>query len=228
MKNYKYILFDADETLFHFDAYSGLKLTFSRLKLEFTQEDFESYQALNKTLWQAYQNGVITAQELQLQRFTTWAEKFSLTPQSLNNAFQTAMAELCAPLEGAVSLLNALKGKVSLGIITNGFAELQQARLDRIGLRTHFDLLVISEEVGLAKPHPGIFEHALNLLGKPAREEVLMVGDTPESDILGGNKVGIDTCWLNIHNKPIPQGIVPRYQVASLAELEALLVKSIH
>ncbi|MDK7347883.1 HAD-IA family hydrolase, partial [Bifidobacterium dentium] len=74
-------------------------------------------------------------------------------PGELNDAFMNAMAEICAPLPGAVSLLNALQGKVRMGIITNGFSALQQVRLERTGLRDYFDLLVISEEVGVAKPN---------------------------------------------------------------------------
>jgi putative hydrolase of the HAD superfamily/5'-nucleotidase len=119
-----------------------------------------------------------------------------------------------------------LKGRAKLGIITNGFVELQQVRLERTGLREHFELLVISEEVGVAKPHRDIFEHALTIMGSPQRDNVLMVGDNPDSDILGGINAGLDTCWFNRENKPIPDGIIPKYQVSSLWGLEQLLFKS--
>jgi FMN phosphatase YigB (HAD superfamily) len=99
-----------------------------------------------------YQNGTITSLQLQHQRFNSWAERLSVPPGELNDAFMNAMAEICSPLPGAVSLLNALQGKVKMGIITNGFTSLQQIRLERTGLRDHFDLLIISEEVGVAKP----------------------------------------------------------------------------
>ncbi len=82
------------------------------------------------------------------------------------------------PLPGAVSLLNALQGKVRMGIITNGFTSLQQTRLERTGLRDHFDLLIISEQVGVAKPDARIFDYALAQAGNPPRSRVLMVGDT--------------------------------------------------
>jgi 5'-nucleotidase len=70
-----------------------------------------------------------------------------------------------------------------MGIITNGFTALQQIRLERTGLRDHFDLLVISEEVGW-QTDPRIFDYALEQAGNPDRSRVLMVGDTAESDIL--------------------------------------------
>ena len=226
MKTYEWILFDADDTLFHFDAFSGLKRMFSGFGIEFTEQYYQEYQAVNKSLWVEYQQGLISAPQLQQQRFTTWANKLAVSPQDLNSAFLSAMAEICAPLEGAVSLLNALRGKAKLGIITNGFTELQQARLERTGLANHFELLVISEQIGIAKPHIDIFMHALSAMANPRREQVLMVGDTPESDILGGMNAGLDTCWVNIHNKPIPAGILPVYQVASLLELEELLLSA--
>ena len=223
MKIYEWILFDADDTLFHFDAFRGLQSMFGRFGIEFREQDYQVYQVVNQALWLDYQRGTITAQQLQRQRFNTWAKQLNILPQELNHAFLAEMAEISTPLDGAVNLLNTLKGKIKLGIITNGFTELQQIRLERTGLHKHFDLLVISEQVGVAKPHPAIFEHALSQMGHPAPENVLMVGDNPESDILGGNHAGLDTCWLNMHNKPTPEGIVPHYQLASLSELENLL-----
>ena len=226
MKAYEWILFDADETLFHFDAFSGLQLMFTQFGVDFSQQDYQKYQTINKPLWTDYQNGVISAQQLQHKRFDLWSDKLKITPTHLNSAFMMAMAEICAPIDGAVNLLNTLKGRAKLGIITNGFVELQQVRLERTGLREHFELLVISEEVGVAKPHRDIFEHALTIMGRPQRDNVLMVGDNPDSDILGGINAGLDTCWFNRENKPIPDGIIPKYQVSSLWGLEQLLFKS--
>jgi chaperonin GroEL len=118
-----WIFFDADETLFTFDSFGGLQRMFLDYSVTFTAEDFQDYHV--------------------------WAERLKVSPGTLNEAFLNAMADICAPLPGAVSLLNALKGKVKLGIITNGFTALQQIRLERTGLRDHFDALVISEEVGM-------------------------------------------------------------------------------
>lgn len=224
MKTYQWILFDADETLFHFDDLKGLQRMFARFGVMFTEADYKAYQAVNKPLWVEYQNGSITAEQLQHKRFDHWASKLVVSPHDLNSAFLTAMAEICQPKDGAVNLVKALKGKSKLGIVTNGFTELQQVRLERTGLRDHFDVLVISEQIGIAKPHPGIFEHAFSIMGNPERDQILMVGDNPDSDILGGINVGIDTCWVNAHKKPVPKDIVPNYHVSNLMELESLLL----
>ena len=226
MKPYEWILFDADETLFEFDALRGLKLMFSRFGIDFSDADFSEYQLVNKPLWVQYQNGEISATQLQHQRFQSWAQRLDETPKALNSAFLSAMADICAPLHGAANLLNTLRGRVKLGIITNGFTELQQVRLERTGFRDHFDVLIISEQVGAAKPHPYIFEHALSAMGHPSRDKVLMVGDNPDSDILGGLNAGLHTCWVNADNKAEPTDIKPHYQVSSLTELESLLMLS--
>ena len=221
--NWDWILFDADETLFTFDAFGGLQRMFLDYSVTFTAEDFQDYQAINKPLWVDYQNGAISALQLQHQRFEGWSERLSVPAGDLNAAFLNAMAEICVPLPGAVSLLNALKDRVKIGIITNGFTALQQIRLERTGLRDYFDLLVISEQVGVAKPDRKIFDYTFEQMGQPPRDRVLMVGDTAESDILGGMNAGIATCWLNAHGRSLPEGIMPTWEVTTLSELEQLL-----
>lgn len=223
IKQYQWILFDADETLFVFDDFSGLKKMFLSFGMDFTHWDYEYYQTINRPLWVEYQHNLITSAQLHQKRFQYWAEKLKVTSDELNSAFMKVMSEVCLPMDGAENLLNALKNKVKIGIITNGFIELQKARLKHTGFHAYIDLVVISEEVGIAKPHRGIFDHALALMGNPAREQVLMVGDNPHSDILGGMNAGLHTCWLNRHDKSLPGGVNPTYQVSSLHKLENIL-----
>lgn len=221
---YQLILFDADETLFHFDAFRGLQLMFSRHNINFTDTDFEHYEAINKPLWVDYQNGIISATELQNIRFETWAEKLSLSTEQLNNDFLMAMADICTPLEGAKSMLETLSRHAKLGIITNGFTALQEIRLQRTGFADFFDIVIISEQVGVAKPDVKIFDHACQQMNITQHRQVLMVGDNPQSDILGGINAGMDTCWFNCDQKPLPEGITPTYTISSLAELQAILL----
>ncbi|MBB1270486.1 pyrimidine 5'-nucleotidase [Shewanella sp. SR44-3] len=221
---YKWILFDADDTLFSFDAFAGLKQMFSGFEFDFSLDDFSFYQTINKPLWIDYQDGKISAKELQNNRFIPWAEQLKVDTSTLNSAFLNAMADICKPLPGARELVDGLTGKANLGIITNGFTELQQIRLERTGFSGAFSPVVISEQIGQAKPHVSIFEHAFSLMGGPRKQDILMVGDNLHSDILGGINAGIDTCWLNHHGAETSQGITPNYQVASLAELKTLLL----
>lgn len=220
---YQWLLFDADETLFSFDDFAGLKMLFLAYDIHFSKQDYAEYKHINKPLWVQYQDKIITAETLKTQRFEHWAKKLGVSANELNTAFLNAMAQICLPLPGAEALLAALADKVEMAIITNGFTELQQARLENTGLKKYFAEVVISEQVGLAKPDVRIFEHTLEKLNHTDNSTVLMVGDNAHSDILGGMRAGIDTCWLNHHGVPVPENITPTYEVTDLHQLKALL-----
>ena len=220
---YDWILFDADETLFHFDSFKGIQLMFSRKGVDFTEQDFIVYQNVNKPLWVDYQNGDITAAQLKHTRFESWAQKLNTTTADLNSSFLEAMADICSLLPGAKELMESLVGKAQVGIITNGFTELQAIRLERTGMDKYIKHVVISEEVGVAKPDHGIFQHTFDRIGNPCKSRVLMVGDNLHSDILGGLNFGIETCWLNSHGANTVEHITPHYTVSSLTELQTIL-----
>lgn len=222
---YEWILFDADETLFHFDAFAGLKTMFSAFSIDFTESDYKTYQAVNLPLWVEYQNGTISALELQERRFSGWAERLSVSAKHLNDQFINAMADICSLLPGTQLLTDALLGKVKMGIITNGFTGLQTIRLERTGMSEYFNLLVISEQVGIAKPDIQIFDYAFEKMNFPDKSKVLMVGDNLQSDIQGGINAGIDTCWLNRDGKVNNTNIMPTFEVSCLSLLASLVIE---
>ncbi|GAM66300.1 5'-nucleotidase YjjG [Vibrio sp. JCM 19236] len=86
-----------------------------------------------------------------------------------------------------------------------------------------FEHVVISEQVGVAKPDKAIFDYALQKIGNPCKSRVLMVGDNLFSDILGGNNSGIETCWLNTQDAAMDEKVLPSYTVASLSDLQTML-----
>lgn len=221
---YQWILFDADETLFHFNAFAGLQRMFEGYGINFSREQFIEYQLVNKPLWVQYQDNEITAQLLQETRFEEWAKKVGVTPKAMNSAFMMAMAEICTPLDGARELLDSLlANNVKMGIITNGFTELQKIRLEKTEFSHYFELIIISEQVGVAKPDKRIFEYTFSQMGAVDLSNILMVGDNPDSDVLGGMNAGIDTCWLNATKQECPEGVDPTYTVKTLSDLQVLL-----
>ncbi|RUO72271.1 noncanonical pyrimidine nucleotidase, YjjG family [Pseudidiomarina sediminum] len=224
LQQYDWFLFDADETLFSFDAFVGLQQMFAPYGVSFDAADYADYQALNQPLWEAYQAGQIDAEALQKQRFADWAARLEVAPLELNAAFIDTMAQVCQPLEGARALLERVAQQGKVGIVTNGFTALQHTRLEQTGFTDLIDLIVISEQVGVAKPDPKIFAHALAEMQHPAPERVLMTGDNPHSDVLGAQRSGIHACWLNQHALPCPLPTPPHYTVNSLPELEQLLL----
>ncbi|VFP86927.1 Pyrimidine 5'-nucleotidase YjjG [Candidatus Erwinia haradaeae] len=223
----EWVLFDADNTLFYFDAFSGLKRLFKKYEIYFSPNDYDQYQSLNTTLWIDYQNNSISLLQLQHYRFEGWANRLGVTTYELHNGFLKAMGEISNPLPGAGDLLSNLYGKVKIGIITNGFTALQETRIRRNCFSKYFNLLIVSEQVGYAKPNPEIFNFALNKMSNPSRHRVLMVGDNPDSDIIGGINAGFSTCWLNHDGRTKPHGINPDWQVTSLRELQDLLEGSL-
>ncbi|WP_150540171.1 pyrimidine 5'-nucleotidase [Actinobacillus vicugnae] len=216
---YHWILFDADETLFSFNSYDGLKTMLARYQIDFSLADYEQFQAINKPLWVAYQNNEITAQDIQTRRFAKLSAQTGVEPLQLNQELMAEMALISKPLDGVMSMLEQLYGKVKMGIITNGFTELQQQRLINTHTQHFFEFVAVSEQIGAAKPDRQVFEYAFALMDEPDKTKILMVGDTLASDILGGNNAGIDTCWFNHVGAKNETTIRSRYEISDIAEL---------
>ena len=107
-------------------------------------------------------------------------------------------------MPGVPELLEALRGRVRIGVVTNGPSARQRDKLELCDIRPEdLDALAISEEVGAAKPDPAIFRHALSGLGV-APEQVTMVGDSWENDVLGALGSGMAAVWLNRYGRDCP------------------------
>lgn len=99
-------------------------------------------------------------------------------------------------MDGAIEILDALKAKgIKLGLITNGDIYAQNSKIDQVNIRSYFDAIIISDEVGMKKPDKRIFELALNEL-KSNQENTIFVGDQPINDIAGAEAAGIRGIWL--------------------------------
>jgi len=124
--------------------------------------------------------------------------------------------------EDTFEVLNALNDQYKLLLLTNGSPDLQNTKLNITpGLIPYFDHIIISGNFGKGKPHPSIFEHALNQLSVN-KDEVLMVGDNLMTDILGANQVGIKSVWINRHDKKRNE-VIPTYEISNLNELFTIL-----
>ncbi|ACL33559.1 pyrimidine 5'-nucleotidase [Glaesserella parasuis] len=216
---YQWILFDADETLFSFNSYLGLQAVLACYGIEFSQDDYEAFQAVNKPLWLAYQNQEITIEQLQICRFSNIAKKIGKDELALNNELMLKMAVISKPLSGTIEVLEKLFGIIRMGIITNGLEILQKKRLENTNTEKYFDIVISSEVAGVPKPDERIFKFAFQQMGDINKSRILMVGDTLSSDILGANQIGIDSCWFNPCKEVNHTEIKPTYEITDLKQL---------
>ena len=119
-------------------------------------------------------------------------------------------------------MLDELSGRASLALVTNGLSEVQRARIERLDIAQYFDAVVISAEIGAAKPGTAIFDHTFDQLSSPAKDSTLMVGDSLSSDMQGGINYEIATCWFNPNGSTDTQPKSITHEIRSLQELLAL------
>jgi putative hydrolase of the HAD superfamily len=141
----------------------------------------------------------------------------------LAEVFAAQRRKLPYVYEETFSVLDELRGRYKLLLLTNGCPDLQQEKLDGVpALTPYFDVILISGHYGEGKPSPRLFAHAMEQLGI-SPEEGVMVGDKLTTDILGANGVGMTSVWINRHDKKRSNEIVPKFEIASLTELPELL-----
>jgi 2-haloacid dehalogenase len=226
---YTWLVFDADDTLFDYERAeaAAVEKAFAQFGLPFTPSYLALYHQINAQLWRAFEQKQITQGTLRVRRFEALFEALSLGP--LPPAFSTAylgqLATCTQLVAGAEALLKTLHVSYHIAILTNGLTAVQRPRLLRSAICDYVAELVISEEVGAAKPDSAIFEIAFDRMGRPPRAEVLMIGDSLTSDIQGAIQYGLDTCWYNPAHRPRPAGLEITYEMAALSELEPLLVQ---
>jgi len=140
----------------------------------------------------------------------------------LANCFQQARRKTQFVYEDTFYVLDELKEKYKLLLLTNGSPDLQNTKLTITPeLTPYFEHIVISGDFGRGKPDPAIFEHALSLISLH-KDEVIMVGDNLMTDILGANRAGINSVWINHHQKEQTE-VNPTYEIKHLKELLCLL-----
>ena len=168
----------------------------------------------------------ISQSNLSVTRFEMFFEEIGLAADAAHASklYLEFLAHGADLIDGAENLILSLKKLYKLVLITNGLKSVQRPRFAKAPIIKHFSEIIISEEVGYTKPHKEIFDITFQRMATPAKEKVLMIGDNPGSDILGGINYGIDTCWYNPTGLISPAGIIPTYEVKNFNELRTLLI----
>jgi len=223
----KAIFFDLDHTLWDFDKNSALafEVILPKHNINIGITDFlKHYIPANVNYWKLYRDGLITQQQLRYGRFK---DVFvALNYEIKDETIEALSAEYIRLLpvnnhlfDGAIELLEYLKPKYSLHIITNGFHEVQALKMKSANIDHYFETVTNSENAGYKKPHPAIFEYALTAANAQKCDSI-MIGDCIEADVQGALDCGIDAIYFNEHRLEAHPSIK---QVNHLLELKKLL-----
>lgn len=223
MSRYTWIVFDADGTLFDFEAgeRAALSRTFEELGVALTPADHAGYRRISEELWRRLEAGTISPSGVRVSRFEQLLVHLGVggDPESIGVRYLEHLGEENRLLPGAEELLRSLAGRFGLMLATNGFTVVQRTRFSSSPVAPLFHDMVISEEVGFAKPQAGYFDEVFRRMMRPPRSKVLMVGDSLSSDIAGGAGFGIDTCWFNPRHFDRDGGPTPTFEIARLEEI---------
>ena len=228
MKKYEVLLFDVDGTLLDFDKAEeeGIEGLYKHFNVPVTEENKHSYHVINKRYWEMLERGEITRDRLLGQRFEEFFGGFGITIEDgaeVDKLYRKYLNASAVLIDGAIEMLESLKGKYPLYIVSNGVAATQYNRLAKSGLDKYFDGIFISEEANAQKPQIEFFEYCFEKMGRRDVENMLIIGDSLTSDMRGGNNAGIDTMWFNPQGQENTTEVRLNYIVKTLNEIKEML-----
>lgn len=198
---YNTVLIDLDDTLLDFGAASraSLKGLLKKLGRELTEEEIDRFEAINSGCWSELEQGVITRDQLSRKRFDLFFDETGIDfdPLEANDLFRLGLSESAVLVPGAKELCESLKNKVDLYLVTNGFIETQNRRIVAAGLEDMFKARFASQQIGYSKPDGRFFDAVFADIGEDRRKSAIILGDSLTSDMEGGRRASIATCWFN-------------------------------
>ncbi len=225
------LLFDADNTLIDFSNASRAAFwqTFEDYEYPCSEKIHATYMPINHQHWVNFEQGKITAELLRVKRFADLFEAIGFMPakpQDFSKRYLENLVLKSESYDGVKEMLERLQPNYSMSIITNGLKEVQRPRLKKLDMTHYFDSIIVSDEIGFAKPDERYFEIAFNSIDNPpSRENTIVIGDNLKSDILGGIRYGLKTCWLNASGKTNDTDIQPDFEISNILEFPDLLKK---
>lgn len=233
MQKYKHLFFDLDHTLWDFDTNARLTLEDlfeeyglkDKIKAPF-QDFFEKYLHHNKILWERYQNGFISSEELKWKRMWRSLMEFKVADEQLSKNMSITFLEILPTKKSifpyTIEILNYLRDKsYQMHLITNGFEKTQKSKIANSKIDHFFTHIITSEGSNSMKPEREIFDYALNI-SNAKLEESIMIGDNLEADIKGAIDYGMDCVFVN-HINVEKTSYTPTYTITHLKELESIL-----
>ena len=207
MKLINNIFFDLDHTLWDFDKNSDLTF-FKILKKNDISIDVSKflncYHPVNRKYWEMYRENKVSKADLRYYRLSDTFKKlnYDINDDIINQLaidYIEHLSDFNHLIPETLTILELLKSKYKMHIITNGFKEVQKRKLQKSDLIQYFETVTISEDVGVKKPHKLIFNHALTAANANV-ESSIMIGDNFNADILGALGVGMKAIYYDFHN----------------------------
>ena len=224
---FEYLFLDLDDTILDFQKaeHIALSKTLREFGLEPTERVLKRYNLINKAHWEALERKELTREQVLVGRFQVLFEEMGITvePVQVARAYEHNLSIGHWFLPGAEEAVERLSKKYKLYLASNGTAKVQAGRLASANISRFFEEVFVSQEIGANKPSPEYFERCFARIPGLDKSKTIMVGDSLTSDILGGQNVGIATCWVNPHHKQGREDIRVDYEIESLSQLEDLL-----
>ena len=228
---YTHLFFDADGTLFDFNTSEkkALEKAVRALCGVWKPEFAPMYHEVTKRTWNELERKFITLERLKTLRFERFKAVSGLDfdVKQMSKVYIDFLSYSDDLYPGTIELLEEMSRKYTLVLATNGITSVQRGRIAATGTEKYFKGIVISEEVGVAKPDPEFFRLCAEKGGNPPKENILMIGDSLTSDIQGAVNFGIASCMIVPPHKAMPAigecNPRPDYLVRNFASLKEIL-----
>ena len=223
----RFVLLDLDDTIldFHRAEAAAVSKTFLRLGIEPTEQIVQRYSEVNAAHWRMLERGEITRAQVLTGRFRQIFSEIGAgcDPEHTQQIYEAYLSRGHYFIPGAEQLLKDLYGNYHLYLVSNGNAVVQKGRLESAGIAPYFDAIFISELIGADKPSRAYFDRCFAKIPDFDTQQAILIGDSPTSDILGGTRAGVKTCWFNPNHRPPHPEIHADFEVDQLCLLPSLL-----
>ena len=227
-KRYELILFDLDGTLFDYNRAEeyALKNSLENFGIDCNFSScLAQYRKINRAMWKEFEKGKINLKNLRLKRFDVLFGNSNIKKniEEFSKKYLYFISKTSFINEGVEEIISYLRSDYKLALATNGIYSVQYERLKRSSLSPYFDIFVVSEEIGFAKPDPDFFNCVFKKARHSDKSTALIVGDSLSSDIKGGINFGIDTCWFNPGKVAKEGDISPTYEIEKLPQVKDII-----
>ncbi len=228
MSKYNTLLFDADATLmdFHRSEKEAVRECLEFFSLPSDDTVIAKYSEINAGYWKMLERGEIEKEKLYPARWQSLIDHYGFNCKAvdISNKYIERLATKSYMLDGALELCQRLHGKFKMYIVTNGQKDIQKSRLFPSPIFKYFDACFISEDIGYEKPSVQFFDAVIKEIPSFDPKRTVIIGDSLTSDMQGGINIGIDTCWYNPNEKPLPEGYKLTYIVKNFDEMADVLI----